>query len=121
MTFFHNIRNNTPSLLTHLIVSVIGILVFSTKTMTGLDMTTIAELFKGAFLALVIFHIFIFFSRHFANLFTAVLWWLLPFTLAFALGISIIAGLLLAVPQFVLSVIFAIQNRSLTKRSYQMT
>ena len=121
MSFFRNIRNNTPSLLIHIIVSIIGILVFSTKTMTGLDVATIAELFKGAFLSLVIFHIFIFFTRHFANLFTAVLWWLLPFTLAFALGVSIIAGLLFAVPQFVLSVIFAIQNRSLTKRSYQLT
>lgn len=121
MNFFHHFKNNTPSLLTHLIVIIIGILVFSTKTMTGLNIATVAEVFNGAFLALVILHIILFFVSYCISFLTAALWWFLPFTIFATLALSVIAGLLMAIPKFILSIIFAIQNRSLTKRSYQMT
>ncbi len=101
----------TPSLLANLTNIFIGMLLFGLKTATGLNLESIIELLKGAFLALVIFHSIMFFLQYFFNLLTALTIWFIPVVFPILLGLSIIIGLIIAIPQFIRSIYYTIKDR----------
>jgi hypothetical protein len=93
----------TPGFIKNLVIFVAGAVFIGTDFFTTMNLNHLLQYLLGGYLVLSIYYGFLFGSEKYGNILSAVIFWLLPFSLVFAIGSSLIYGLVMSIPKFIIS------------------
>jgi hypothetical protein len=88
----------------NLIALCVGLILFGTDLFSQFpSLDRIGITFFGGYLAVSVYHAWIFGSERMANMYSAIVFWLMPVVFAFSVVFCLLYGLIVSVPKFLYS------------------